>query len=153
MSEEQVEQDELNQHECMLPLMRLLDHMQHNCVTPKVSQVYIYVMYITCMGLLKPSSVRERLCYTLLKMRAKSPKQLSSVCTFFSFGTAHLIFHVRTCTYILMYILHTYNNLPLDLQYLTSVTTHMYNYVNNSHTYKLACMYSSVAGSYFLAIF
>jgi DNA-dependent protein kinase catalytic subunit len=38
VSEEQIEQDELNQHECMLPLMRLIDHMQHNKITPEVPQ-------------------------------------------------------------------------------------------------------------------
>ena len=42
MSEEQIEQDELNQHECMLPLMRLIDHMQHNKITPEVPQVLIH---------------------------------------------------------------------------------------------------------------
>ena len=30
MSEEQLEEDSLNLHECMVPLMKLLDHMQHN---------------------------------------------------------------------------------------------------------------------------
>lgn len=29
-----MEEDELNSHKCMLPLMRLLDHMEHNKVTP-----------------------------------------------------------------------------------------------------------------------
>ena len=39
LSEEQIEQDELNTHECMLPLMRLLDHMQHNKINPEVPKV------------------------------------------------------------------------------------------------------------------
>ena len=39
VSEEQIEQDELNMHECMLPLMRLIDHMQHNKITPEVAEV------------------------------------------------------------------------------------------------------------------
>jgi DNA-dependent protein kinase catalytic subunit len=38
VSEEQIEQDELNMHECMLPLMRLIDHMQHNKITPEVAE-------------------------------------------------------------------------------------------------------------------
>ena len=41
MSEEQIDQDELNMHECMLPLMKLFDHMEHNKITPQVPQVYI----------------------------------------------------------------------------------------------------------------
>ena len=44
VSEEQIEQDELNQHECMLPLMKLIDHMQHNKITPEVPQVlHMYI--------------------------------------------------------------------------------------------------------------
>ena len=39
VTEEQIEQDELNQHECMLPLMRLLDHMEHNKINPQVPKV------------------------------------------------------------------------------------------------------------------
>ena len=39
VTEEQVEQDELNQHECMLPLMQLLDHMEHNKINPQVPKV------------------------------------------------------------------------------------------------------------------
>lgn len=41
MSEEQIEQDELNMHACMLPLMKLIDHMEHNKITPEVAEVYI----------------------------------------------------------------------------------------------------------------
>ena len=40
VSEEQIEQDELNMHECMLPLMKLIDHMEHNKITPAVAEVY-----------------------------------------------------------------------------------------------------------------
>ena len=51
LSEEQIEQDELNTHECMLPLMKLLDHMEHNKinpVVPKVSpSVCLSVVYLT----------------------------------------------------------------------------------------------------------
>lgn len=39
VSEEQIEQDELNLHKCMLPLMKLLDHMEHNKITPEVPKV------------------------------------------------------------------------------------------------------------------
>lgn len=39
MSEEQIEQDELNLHECMLPIMKVIDHMEHNKVTPEIAQV------------------------------------------------------------------------------------------------------------------
>ena len=39
VSEEQIEQDELNTHECMVPLMRLLDHMEHNKINPEVAKV------------------------------------------------------------------------------------------------------------------
>ncbi len=39
VSEEQIEQDELNTHECMLPLMKLLDHMDHNKINPEVPKV------------------------------------------------------------------------------------------------------------------
>lgn len=39
VSEEQIEQDELNMHECMLPLMKLIDHMEHNKITPEVAEV------------------------------------------------------------------------------------------------------------------
>ena len=39
VSEEQIEQDELNMHECMLPLMKLIDHMEHNKINPVVPQV------------------------------------------------------------------------------------------------------------------
>jgi len=34
VSEEELEMDSLNQHRCMLPLMKLLDHMQHNITQP-----------------------------------------------------------------------------------------------------------------------
>ena len=34
-----MEQDELNTHESMLPLMRLLDHMDHNKINPVVPKV------------------------------------------------------------------------------------------------------------------
>ena len=44
MSEEQIEQDELNMHECMLPLMKLIDHMEHNKITPEVPQVHTYTL-------------------------------------------------------------------------------------------------------------
>ena len=47
MSEEQIEQDELNTHECMLPLMKLIDHMEHNKITPEVAQVYIIQVSIS----------------------------------------------------------------------------------------------------------
>ena len=43
LSEEQIEQDELNAHECMLPLMRLLDHMEHNKINPVVPKVGLSV--------------------------------------------------------------------------------------------------------------
>ena len=43
-AEEQIEQDELNQHDCMLPLMRLIDHLHHNKITPEVPEVYIYTL-------------------------------------------------------------------------------------------------------------
>lgn len=39
VSEEQIEQDELNTHECMVPLMKLLDHMEHNKINPEVPKV------------------------------------------------------------------------------------------------------------------
>lgn len=39
VSEEHMEMDELNQHECMLPLMKLLDHMQHNNLNPVMTGV------------------------------------------------------------------------------------------------------------------
>ena len=48
VSEDNIEQDELNIHECMLPLMKLLDHMEHNKITPEVAQVYIHVVGISC---------------------------------------------------------------------------------------------------------
>ena len=44
-AEEQIEQDELNQHKCMLPLMRLIDHLHHNKITPEVPEVYTYAHY------------------------------------------------------------------------------------------------------------
>ena len=34
-----MEQDDLNIHECMLPLMKLLDHMEHNKINPEVPKV------------------------------------------------------------------------------------------------------------------
>ncbi|XP_064405997.1 DNA-dependent protein kinase catalytic subunit-like isoform X2 [Halichondria panicea] len=34
--EEQLEQDCVNTHECMVPLMRLLDHMEHNKINPEI---------------------------------------------------------------------------------------------------------------------
>ena len=37
--EEEVEQDELNSHECMSVIMRLLDHMQLNDINPAVPAV------------------------------------------------------------------------------------------------------------------
>ena len=49
VSEEQIEQDELNQHECMLPLMRLIDHMQHNKITPEVPQVLIHTTTVAVL--------------------------------------------------------------------------------------------------------
>ena len=48
MSEEQIEQDELNQHECMLPLMRLIDHLQHNKITPEVPEVCVCGVQTLC---------------------------------------------------------------------------------------------------------
>ena len=39
VTEEQIEQDELNQHECMLTLMKLLDHMELNKINPQVPKV------------------------------------------------------------------------------------------------------------------
>ena len=57
-AEEQIEQDELNQHECMLPLMRLIDHLHHNKITPEVPEVQRIMHYVcthitvnTCMYL------------------------------------------------------------------------------------------------------
>lgn len=50
VTEEQIEQDELNQHECMLPLMKLLDHMEHNKINPQVPKVeynFCYAYYVT----------------------------------------------------------------------------------------------------------
>lgn len=40
ISEEEIEQDELNLHENMLPLMKLLDHMDHNKINPEVPSVH-----------------------------------------------------------------------------------------------------------------
>eukprot|EP00731_Ephydatia_muelleri_P028749 Em0020g393a len=40
MSEEKVEQDALNTHECMLTLMKLLDHLEHNKINPEVPKVF-----------------------------------------------------------------------------------------------------------------
>ena len=61
VSEEQIEQDELNQHECMLPLMRLIDHMQHNKITPEVPQVLIHTTTVAVLRISKLSaSVTER---------------------------------------------------------------------------------------------
>ena len=37
--EEEVEQDELNSHECMSVIMRLLDHMQLNNINPAIPTV------------------------------------------------------------------------------------------------------------------
>ncbi len=37
--EEQLEQDCVNTHECMVPLMRLLDHMEHNKINPEIVKV------------------------------------------------------------------------------------------------------------------
>lgn len=48
MSEEQIEQDELNMHECMLPLMKLVDHMEHNKITPEVAEVVLYLHISQC---------------------------------------------------------------------------------------------------------
>ena len=53
VSEEQIEQDELNGNECMLSLMKLLDHMEHNKINPEAPKVHAYVctyvrMYV-CM--------------------------------------------------------------------------------------------------------
>ena len=48
VSEEQMEMDVLNEHECMLPLLKLLDHMQHNnlncqgTVGVRLACVYMY---------------------------------------------------------------------------------------------------------------
>ena len=39
VTEEQIEQDELNQHECTLTLMKLLDHMELNKINPQVPKV------------------------------------------------------------------------------------------------------------------
>ena len=51
--------------------------------------VYMYNVYALC---LRCQREREIVLHRL--MRAKSLKQLSRVCIFFLFGTAHLIFHV-----------------------------------------------------------
>ena len=61
----------------------------------------LYTCTCTC-ALLKPSSTRERLCYTLL-MRAKSPKQLSRVCTFFLLPL-HTWFFIYMYMYMCVYV-------------------------------------------------
>ena len=42
-SEEQLEQDCVNIHECMVPLMRLLDHMEYNKINPEVEKVSCFI--------------------------------------------------------------------------------------------------------------
>ena len=39
MKEEQIEQDEVNTHECMISIMRLFDHMEHNKINPEAPKV------------------------------------------------------------------------------------------------------------------
>ena len=48
VNEEQLEMDELNQHECMLPLMKLLDHMEHNKINPPTSTVRAHALALSC---------------------------------------------------------------------------------------------------------
>ena len=45
-SEEEIEQDELNLHECMSPLMKLLDRMEHNKINPEVPSLCIITLFI-----------------------------------------------------------------------------------------------------------
>ena len=49
VSEEQVEQDTLNTHECMSTLTTLLDHMEHNKINPQVPKVQSSVYGFGCL--------------------------------------------------------------------------------------------------------
>ena len=42
LTEEEIEQDDLNTHECMTVIMRLLDHMQRRSITPAVRKVSLH---------------------------------------------------------------------------------------------------------------
>ena len=59
VTEEQVEQDELNQHECMLPLMKLLDHMEHNKINPQVPKVNCTPLITLCYACIQYTVDRE----------------------------------------------------------------------------------------------
>ena len=62
---------------------------------PQLRYMYMYnCSVLPVQGLLKPSSAREILCCTLLT-RAKSPKQLSRVCTYFLLALHTWFFHVH----------------------------------------------------------
>lgn len=52
-SEEQLEMDCVNVHECMVPLMRLLDHMDANNVNPPVPTVTIQTTTQACVSVVE----------------------------------------------------------------------------------------------------
>ena len=47
VSEEHVEEDDLNMHECMATFTKLLDHMEVNKITTQLAKVRI-ISYSTC---------------------------------------------------------------------------------------------------------
>lgn len=73
VTEEQIEQDELNQHECMLPLMKLLDHMEHNKINPQVPKVNYYLYLIQTNTMLNMTEIHKmalkRLCTCVCKSK------------------------------------------------------------------------------------
>ena len=91
VSEEQIEQDELNGNECMLSLMKLLDHMEHNKINPEAPKVPVYV----CMYASKQAD-KQTVAYA--HMHTHSQILDSRRACMHAYMYVHVC--VRTCTFL-----------------------------------------------------
>ena len=88
LSEEQLEDDELNSHECMISLMNLLDHMQHNKITPEITEeatttVEMPPWMAAIHKKMKETVTEKNICLFLARLITNRPKVIILLLVYF----------------------------------------------------------------------